>query len=336
VLLGTRGYASPGAVLTGFSTDVSGLVTTGVWRLQATTDSPWRRLTVQAPGDFVSVGGGATGVEVPNGAVIIESMRTVTYPGDERSWRASTTEAGGAAQLHRTTAYVIGMHIEGLSTSSLAALLQSSTATSFPTIAALSSTQVAQSVIGGSAVLSGGLQAWADSSNAINMIGQFATASAPQLGKTFRCLPTATGFLKCTIVLSPTGWRVESKDHVIAHPGWINVQMLALPLTLTVNGVAWEVRSGYVSASSAVVAHPAVDVSGLRGDYALTGIGASVDWKRFDASGNQVAAGNLLWKLEPRADLGGASVASKDHVIASPASITGYALGIKLVPPGTP
>jgi hypothetical protein len=40
-----------------------------------------------------------------------------------------------------------------------------------------------------------------------------------------------------------------------------------------------------------------------------------------------------LWKLEPRADVGGASVAAKDHVISSPASITAYAIGIKLVAP---
>jgi hypothetical protein len=84
-----------------------------------------------------------------------------------------------------------------------------------------------------------------------------------------------------------------------------------------------------VQATSAVAAHPAVDVGGLRGEYALTGIGAAVDWRSHGPSGN------LLWKLEPRADLGGASVASKDHVFPSPATITGFALGIKLVRPGT-
>ncbi len=97
-------------------------------------------------------------------------------------------------------------------------------------------------------------------------------------------------------------------------------------------GKTFNVQARFVSAASGIAAHPAVDVSGLRGEYALTGIGAAVDWRRYDQNGNQTAAGNLLWKLEPRADLGGASVASKDHILSSPARITGYALGIKLVP----
>ena len=43
------------------------------------------------------------------------------------------------------------------------------------------------------------------------------------------------------------------------------------------------------------------------------------------------AAGNLLWDIKPRADLNGAEVASKDQAISSPASITAYAIGMKLV-----
>ena len=74
-------------------------------------------------------------------------------------------------------------------------------------------------------------------------------------------------------------------------------------------------------------------LGGYASYYALTGIGASVDWKRYNAAGNLTSFGNLVWKLEPRADLGGASVASKDHIVASPAAITGYAIGIKLVTP---
>jgi hypothetical protein len=34
----------------------------------------------------------------------------------------------------------------------------------------------------------------------------------------------------------------------------------------------------------------------------------------------------------PRPDIDGAEVASKDHGTASPATITAYALGVKLVP----
>jgi hypothetical protein len=331
----TRGAASPGAVLTGFSSDESGLVSTGVWRLQAGVDSSYHRLAVQAPADFVAVGGGAMGTNAPAGALITGSTRYATYSGDERSWRAITSEVG-AAQPHRAVAYVIGMRIEGMHARDLAPLLQTVTATSSPTIAAHNAAQAVQPVIGGSVVLSGSIEAIADGSNALNMLGQFATVSAPVIGNTLQCQPTSTGFWKCRSVPATTGWRVESKDHVVPHAGWVNAQMHALPLTITVAGVSWEVRGKSVSATSAVAAHPAADVSGLRGEYALTGIGATVDWRRFDQFGNQTAAGSLLWKLEPRADLGGASVASKDHIISSPASVTAHALGIKLVPPGTP
>ena len=62
------------------------------------------------------------------------------------------------------------------------------------------------------------------------------------------------------------------------------------------------------------------------GEYALTGVGASVDWQSYGW------AGNMLWKLVPRPDLDGAEAASKDHGYYSPASVTAYALGVKLVP----
>ena len=97
-----------------------------------------------------------------------------------------------------------------------------------------------------------------------------------------------------------------------------------------VGGLTYRVVSTYRSATSAIAAHPAVDVAGPKG-CALTGIGASVAW-RGPPFTTKPLPGNLIWKLQPRPDLGGATVASKDHGINSPASITGYALGIKLVP----
>lgn len=323
---GPYGSASPGAVLTGFTTDVSGLVTTGIWRLFGAKAAPWRRLAVQAPGDFVAVGGGAVGTEVPSGAMVIESMRYQIYAGDARSWRASTSEASNVAEPHVTTGYVIGMHVEGIDAATLATLVQPVDGSTFPTIAATSSKQV---LAGSTApvVLSGGVQAWADASTATNMIGQLLTQTAPVVTTWLDCTVDASGFFRCKRASGVAGWSGSSKDHVISRPGYVNVQVLGLPSTLTINGVAWSVRSTFVQATSAVAAHPAVDVGGLRGNYALTGIGATV---------GATTAGNLLWKLEPRADLGGASVASKDHVVSSPAAITGFAIGIKLVPPGTP
>jgi vibriolysin len=78
-------------------------------------------------------------------------------------------------------------------------------------------------------------------------------------------------------------------------------------------------------ATSPVAQHPAVVVNGRRGEFALVGVGAFVDWESYGL------AGNLLWKLQPRPDLAGVEVGSKDHSIYSPATVTGYAVGLKLV-----
>jgi hypothetical protein len=40
----------------------------------------------------------------------------------------------------------------------------------------------------------------------------------------------------------------------------------------------------------------------------------------------------MLWKLLPRPDIAGAEAASKDHSFSSPATVTAYAIGLKLVP----
>jgi hypothetical protein len=315
----THGYATYGSVLTGFTTDASGLVTTGVWKLQGSSNH-WARITAQTPSDFVVVGGGAMGVETPIGALIIESTRSNYDP--KRSWIGGTSEAGGAAQLHATTAFVIGMHVEGFSTGTLASMIQSTTTSSSP-VAALVSAQVSQPATGG-VVLSGGINAHADPTNSSTLIGQFATVTAPVIGNVLNC-----STYPCQPATAVTGWRVESKDHVISHPGTVDLDLLSLAGPITINGVTYNIVAKYVSAASGFAAHPTIDVSGLRGEYALTGIGAFVNWNFPGLS----MPGNLLWRLEPRADLGGASVASKDHILSSPATITGYAIGIKLVVP---
>jgi hypothetical protein len=317
------GSASPGAELTSFSTDASGLVTTGVWKLTASYASNWRRQDIAVPADYVVVGGGAIGAQTPAGAMIATSQRM-----GDREWQARSSDLI-APNPHQQSVYAIGMRIEGVRAADLAAMLIRSFATSYPTIAPHPSTQAIQGVIGGSVVLSGSVNANADPSNSLNMLGQFLTVSAPVIGQRLQC-SGQSGVLNCTAVTAVTGWRAESKDHGNAHPGWISTETLEMPLTVNVGGASFEVRGKHVQAQSGVASHPAIDATGLRGEYALTGIGAAVDWR------NHGWAGNLLWKLEPRADLGGASVSAKDHIWYSPATVTGYALGIKLVPVGTP
>lgn len=349
-----RGWASPGAVLTGFSTDASGLVTSAVWRSTTGQNAPFWWHSVQAPADFVAVGGGGAGVAQPAGALLSVSTPYAQYPGDFRSWRVRTSEAAGAPQPHVATAYVIGLRVAGLAASDLAQRLQATRGYAprnhLPQAAlgpaSHARADAVQSVIGGSVVLGGGFSATANVGAPIGtQIGQFAYLSEPLYGRAIVCPrgPTA-----CEIEPWIIGWSAASKDHVIAAPGSIEAVMLALPRQLTVNGQTYRVTSRHVSATSGEAAQPAADASGLRGQYALTGIGASVARaprqgvrpellpprdapKRVDVP-SRGWNGSLLWKLEPRPDLGGASVAAKDHVVPWPAQVTAHAIGIRLEP----
>lgn len=323
-----RGHATAGAVLTGFTTDASGLVMTGVWQLQRGVDASFARLPVQAPSDFVAVGGGAMGVQWSNGALVASSQRGEMFTGDLRTWQAATTQASNAAQPHRTTAWVIGLRIQGIAQRDLGPLLQttanSSGLTPLPHPTASTGIAVGSVLVGGSA------HAW--STGAVppfNQLGQLLTVSAPTFRRVLDC---SAGFPCRLLGSEPAGWRAESKDHVMADPGTVRAEVFSLPSTLTIGGRNYLVQNRAVAATSTEAAHPAVDVGGLRGEFALTSVGATANWKRFDSLGNQLAAGSLLWRVQPRADLGGASVASKDHVVPSPASITAHAIGIKLVP----
>lgn len=350
------GWASPGAVLTGFSTDASGLVTSAVWRSASAQNAAFSWHSVQVPTDFVAVGGGGAGVAQPAGALLSVSAPYVQYPGDVRTWRVRTSEAGGVQQPHVTTAYAIGLRIAGLAASNLAQQLQVTRgyAPHKPLAQAVlgpaspAYADAVQPVIGGSVVLGGGFQAMASVGvPAGTLIGQFAYLSEPLHGRAIDC---PRGPAACEIVPWIIGWSVASKDHIVAAPGSIEATMLALPRQLTVNGKTYRVLSRHVTATSGQAAHPAADVSGLRGQYALTGIGASVAAARVpkdrlvaplrplkDAPTHVVAPGrgwngSLLWKLEPRPDLGGASVAAKDHVVPWPAQVTAHAIGIRLEP----
>lgn len=327
---GSRGAASQGAELAGFTSDASGLVSTGVWRLLSPTTASFNRVTVEVPADFVAVGGGAVGKESPYGALVTESYQSDTMGssgvGNWRRWTAKTADLI-VADPHRTTVYAIGMRIAGLAARDLLPLLKLLPQDGSPAIAAEPTNRatippVPPKVSGSFVPLSGGVAAFADSSNSLTLTGQYATVTAPALEP---CPVGAT----CK-VLPIIAWRVESTDHLVAHPGTVNTTFLGMPSTVVVAGTTYSVLSRYVSATSAVDAHPAVDVGGLRG-YALTGIGADVAWRDPLQSPKSQPPGNLIWKLEPRPDLLGASVASKDHARSSPASITGYALGIKLV-----
>ncbi|HUL65799.1 MAG TPA: hypothetical protein VLW55_14380 [Burkholderiaceae bacterium] len=326
--VGVYGGATSGSVLTGFSTDQSGLVTTGVWRAATSSQQHWNSEYVTTPADFVAVGGGAMGVETPVGALINGAAPAkLLGNSDYRSWQVWTSEGGNTTQLHVTTGYVIGLHIEGIAAQNLANLIKNTSAVSSSTSSANPSATATPSTAG-MVVIGGGTQAYAPTHAIGTGLGQFLTASAPVANSIYQCyMSQANGFF-CTTVAS--GWYGESKDHMISDPGFVMVQVLAMPSSLTVGGTTYQVASRLISGTSIKDEHPSVDVSGLRGDYALTSVGAVANWHTFPAQGN------LLWHVEPREDLGGASVASKDHVVVDSTTITGYALGIKLYVPASP
>lgn len=318
---GVVGGATRGAVLTGFTTDASGLLSTGVWKFVSPTLASYNRQTVRVPLDFVAVGGGAMGAEYPYGALVTESLREENSPSASwRGWTARTSDLLDV-QPHHTTVYAIGMRIAGIDARDLKPLLSVVNQDSSPAATAHPVNQVSFPTHSQSkfVFLSGGVKALADTSNSPTMLGQFVTATAPIVvtgGPSWCPQP----YNQCALPFV-NGWQVASKDHLVSHPGTVNTNAIAMPPKLVVGGQTFQVVGNVVSATSAIADHPAAEASGLLGQYALTGIGAAVDWN---------PVGNLIWKLEPRPDIGGAAVASKDHRVVSQAGITAYALGVKL------
>ncbi|WP_444997765.1 hypothetical protein [Aliikangiella sp. IMCC44359] len=115
-------------------------------------------------------------------------------------------------------------------------------------------------------------------------------------------------------------WRVKSKDHGVS--SYATTQAYAIGIRNYIPDVG-SIGVDINSAGSSHTAHPASSV-GVQSGYALTGCGANVHWS---------GAGNLLWKLKPFTQISqhGCEGSSKDHVYSSPATITTYALGIKVL-----
>ncbi|WP_324291555.1 M4 family metallopeptidase [Corallococcus sp. BB11-1] len=117
---------------------------------------------------------------------------------------------------------------------------------------------------------------------------------------------------------APSGnsaWRVRSKDLETHSPA--SAQAYAIGIRSSIPGVG-TIGNVVNGGTSAVASHPSYTAA-LGTAYALTGCGAFVNW-----SGD----GSLLWRIKPVNS--GCSVASKDHIAVSPASITGYAVGLQV------
>ena len=304
----------------GFNTDVSGLVTTGVWVATSPPADPAFQEVVVPP-DFVAVGGGVVGAEVPNGVMVTSSQHDLGNlgPAGPQLW-STGVHSNVPAQTGFATAYAIGLKIQGISRATLQQLVAwpltqtSPPGVPNPTLTLVTAATYPQNNI----AIGGGVQANQGSSP----LGQYVTQSQPVTGQ--KCYANNT----CEQVV--TGWSVASKDHINPSPWWIIAQLTTLPKTLTIGGAPWHIETWVSNATSAVLPHPAASVS-LPPDFALTAVGAFVNWQT-----SPTAAGNLLWDLKPRPDIDGTEAASKDESIQSPASLTAYAIGMKLVPGPVP
>jgi hypothetical protein len=309
-------------IVLGFNTDQSGLVMTGVWgAVSAPADMAFREVMV--PPDFIAVGGGAEGTEFPGNLV------TASSSSGTRTWFAgvhSNVPAGTPAQPSPAIAAAIGLKIEGIASSTLQTMVQFPAAVSagsvpHPSVSrttdanGLSLAAWPQSV----AAIGGGVQAGPPASSPL---GQYVTTTQPLFAN--QC------YINFTCEQIVTGWLAESKDHVNPSPGFVRASVTTLPKVLTINGATFHVETAVSQATSTVVAHPEITAA-LPGDFALTGVGAFVNWQTSPS-----AAGNMVWRLQPRTDINGVDAASKDQWFSSPASITAFAIGMKLVPGPVP
>jgi vibriolysin len=306
--------------LVGYTTDASGLLMTGVWSSSTTvarstvTGSPVAQTnSISVPGDFVAVGGGGVGTNVPNGALLTQTERKESKE-LSRQWFVSTQDTPEFPQLHNNQTVVIGMKIEGLALAELTPLIkvnavESAVVTNHPRAEVIPPQ--------GHVVLGGGALSRSHTST---QFGQFLTMSAP--------VPIIMGFCwqgRCGEDSGAIGWQAESKDHITPAPGRVIASVVSMPDQITVNGQLFRVEQYARGVTSPVAAHPSIMVSGMSGQFALTGVGARANW-------TPPQAGSLLWQLLPRPDLAGVQASSKDHGWSSPASITGYTIGVRLVP----
>jgi len=114
---------------------------------------------------------------------------------------------------------------------------------------------------------------------------------------------------------SSRSWQARSKDHIKPDPAALTVYVIGIRPR---NGAS-PPENFIVKSQSARLSHPNTTAT-LPAGYLLVGGGAAVDWQ---------GAGNLLTASYP--DGGDGWIAfSKDHLVADPAVITAYAIGVRI------
>ncbi|WP_328498074.1 hypothetical protein OHS59_39225 [Streptomyces sp. NBC_00414] len=278
--------------------DASGLMTTAAFRHRADHDQQHcTDLAAEVDSDMVAIGGGATAVNSPHGALL-----TASYPADDGSaWLASSKDHN-IPQPHRLTAFAIGMKIDGVSRERLAGELL----TVVRTRSAHAAHPFASArVPAGHTLIGGGFRVnWRDTRGG-RAEGNLATASFPRAGG---------------------AWTVRSKDHEVSSPCTVDAFAVCLKSSFTVDGAEYTVEAwtDFADSDSGPVPHPSAALSLPASGHVLTGIGAEA---------LPTEPGSLLWQLEPTVDgtNPGVRSGSKDHGVSSPDTMCAWALGIRLI-----
>ncbi|PSM38079.1 hypothetical protein C6Y14_39050 [Streptomyces dioscori] len=278
--------------------DASGLITTAAFRHRAGHDQQhFTDLAAEVDGDMVAIGGGATAVDAPQGALL-----TASYPADDGSaWLASSKDHN-IPQPHRLTAFAIGMRIDGVSRDRLAGeLLTVVRNRSRHAAHPFASARVPE----GHTLIGGGFRVnWRDPRGG-HTEGNLATASFPRAGG---------------------AWTARSKDHRVSSPCTIDAYAVCLKSSFVVDGVRYtvDVRTDFAESDGGPVPHPSAVLPLPASGHVLTGIGAEA---------LPTEPGSLLWQLEPTADGTGPGVrsGSKDHGEWSPDTLCAWVLGIRLI-----
>jgi hypothetical protein len=113
-------------------------------------------------------------------------------------------------------------------------------------------------------------------------------------------------------------WTARSQDHMT--PAAASLTVWAIGIRNNLPGVG-QVLSAINNSNDGPTNHPSCKAN-VEPGYALTGGGAQVD-----SSVN----GNMLWQLQPSTDsLPWFMASSMDHIVAAPATIISYAVGLRI------
>ncbi len=220
------------------------------------------------------------------------ALLTASYPNSELSaWLASSKDHN-LPNPHKLKVYAIGLKIEGMSRDELLNYIHVGRDES-----GLSQhPEASESLPPGYLLVSGGFHVnWVD----FNPVGgNLATASFPE---------------------NALAWKARSKDHY----GVSKANLTAYAIGIKEKLPAGKIERSIQTKDSTHAQHPSATADVLPG-FVITGGGAEVHW---------TGAGSLLWKLRPTTQTTNQdfSAGSKDHQAVSPATLTAYSLGIKLV-----